>query len=138
MQSPSIWGPKLWAVLHSVGSRSGRSHVKLRIDEIRELNWMIHNLETIVPCNECRIHIEEYRKHTPPPQSDPEKYNLWIWNFHESVNHRLGKTGVPFPIGVQKRVFEAWKEFTAVVKIPTAFLKNFERHLRLWAGFAGL
>lgn len=139
MQSPSAWGSKLWAVLHAVGSRTGRSIPRVRADELRELQWMVQNLESIVPCNECRKHIQEYRRHVLPPDRNPGDYNLWFWNFHEAVNTRLGKVGgVPFPLGEQPRVLDTWREFAAIVKIPTVLLKGFERHLRLWAGFAGI
>ena len=141
MQSPSIWGPKLWAVLHAVGSRCGRSPARIRLDELRELQWMVANLETIVPCQECRNHIQEYRRHVPLPDQDLGHYNFWFWNFHEAVNQRLGKVGVPHDVFMntqQKGVIEAWKEFAAIVRIPAVALKTFERHLRLWAGFAGI
>jgi len=143
MQSPNYWGSKLWTLLHAVGTRTGRSLGRLRHDELRELQWMVANLETIVPCQECRKHIDEYRRHMPPPSDAGETagYNFWFWNFHEAVNHRLGKEGITFETLMslkQVGVFEAWKEFTRVVRIPSLILKNFERHLRLWAGFAGI
>ena len=141
-QSPSIWGSKLWAVLHAIGSLSGRSPVRIRVDEIRELLWIVNNLESIIPCQECRKHLGEYRR-LRPPLAAAEDYNSWFWNFHEAVNTRLGKVGGVSLKDIivaqnQKKVLEAWKEFARVVKIPIVALKGFERHIRLWAGFAGI
>ena len=140
-QSPSVWGSKLWEVLHAIGSRSGRSPAKLQRDELRELQWIVDNLETIIPCKECRTHVEEYRKLTPPPEIWASDYDSWFWNFHEAVNTRLGKVGVSFEeykLQNKQKVIESWKEFARVVKIPATPLKGFERHLRLWMGFAGI
>lgn len=143
MQNPSIWGSKLWAVLHAVGIRTGRSLPSMSRDEVRELQWIVNNLETIVSCQECRKHIQEYRRHVPSPDKKAGDYHFWFWNFHEAVNSRLGKIGLPFESVSEvhkKGVFEAWREFEMTVKgkVSLVVLKTFERHLRLWAGFAGI
>ena len=144
-QSPSIWGAKLWDVLHAIGSKTGRSPHRLRADELRSLRWLVDHLETIVPCQECRTHIEEYRRQHPPPPFSPADYNEWFWEFHEAVNHRLGKVGIPFSEVVsssssdsRRDVIGAWKEFLAVVKLPSVAVKAFDRQIRLWIGFAGI
>jgi len=140
-QSPSIWGAKLWALLHAIGLRTGRSPYRLRADEMRTLQWLVGHLETIVPCQECRTHIEEYRRRHPVPDQSPEDYNYWLWEFHEAVNHRLGKVGIPFSelsLEGLPNVINAWKDFLSVVKLPAAAMKAYDRHIRLWVGFAGI
>jgi hypothetical protein len=140
-QSPSIWGAILWELLHAIGVRTGRSPHRLRADELRTLRWLVNHLESIVPCQECRAHIEEYRRFHPPPDESPGDYNEWFWQFHEAVNQRLGKVGISFSevcSRPQRGVIETWKEFLAIVKLPAVSVKAFDRHIRLWMGFAGI
>jgi hypothetical protein len=58
------------------------------------------------------------------------------------VNNRLGKVGIPFSEICSSEslpgVIGAWKEFLAVVKLPAVATKAFDRHIRLWIGFAGI
>ena len=147
MPLPSVWGPFLWNTLHAIGAHAGKSHEKTRIDEIRELRWLLENLESVVPCNECRIHIKEYKKGSPIPESAGE-YGIWLWNFHEAVNKRLGKTAdIPFTpeLGASTRVRESWKQYVYILRdsvlsghVKGSSVKDFTRRIGLWAGFAGV
>ena len=85
------WGPSAWAILHALGERSGKGLERCRVDEQREMRWMIDNLEKIIPCHACVRHIVEYRRRNPLS----DDYKTWLWNFHEAVNQRLGKVGIP-------------------------------------------
>ena len=137
---PSLWGPKLWTLLHGIGGKAGRSIPALRADEIRELKWLVNNLETIIPCNECQTHIKIYRKAKPPPPN-PSEYAHWFWEFHEAVNARLGKPSFPFTPDVSINIHQAWKTFNYTIgsrEINAEFIKKFGRHLQLWIGFAGI
>lgn len=96
MPVPSVWGPVLWPILHwlSVRAGQGKSLVKCRADEKREIGWLFTHLETIVPCVECKKHIEDYRKANPLPL-EARDFEAWVWTFHEAVNQRLGKGAGP-------------------------------------------
>jgi hypothetical protein len=151
MPLPSVWGPYLWAVLHRIGYRAGKAPDIMARDEKRELDWLFAHLETIVPCVECRQHIEEYRKvHGIPVPADCGR---WMWEFHEDVNRRLGKTSVPYSgdlgspghaLQTNKSLRRLWREYCESIfesvqmgNLPGKNLTEFGRHLFLWQGFAG-
>ena len=149
MPVPGIWGPRLWQVLHRIGyySKSPVTDV-LRKDASREFDWLIQHLETIVPCPECRQHIESYRK-TNPIGSSSEGVGKWIWEFHEAVNERLGKLKGPEysdTLGSGKENLRSlWREYTKSIfesvqmgHLPGKNISEFTRHLLLWQGFMGV
>ena len=156
MNAPGVWGPHLWAVLHRIGFHAGKAPEKLAKDERREFEWLINHLETVVPCAECRAHIEEYRRGrrttaSASAKADPAR---WIWEFHEAVNARLGKTGVDFSSDLgssassassasKKTLRQLWKTYTDTIltSVQVGFVSResvseFSRHLFLWQGFA--
>lgn len=147
MPVPGIWGPKLWDVLHSIGARGGRSVEKLQGDELRELKWLLEHLETIVPCAECRDHIVNYRKQNGIIGIASE-IGVWVWKFHNAVNERLGKpvrSIESIETGQSVDVLEGWRVYQSVLKesmfkgsVRGEAIKDWNRHLRLWLGFAGL
>ena len=146
MPLPAIWGPKLWAVLHGIGARCGKSIPQTRRDEERELKWLIDHLETIVPCPECRDHITRYKKEHPMPGKAAE-YGYWIWQFHEAVNTRLGKPSVAWTgdIGNSVNLAKAWADFQNCLKdsllkgsVRGDLVTKWKIHLQLWQGFSGV
>jgi hypothetical protein len=148
---PSQWGPKLWTILHSLGYYSSQLHQDERVPEIikkdamREVLWLLGHLETIVPCSECRQHIEEYRK-TNGLVNTLEGVEKWTIDFHNAVNVRLGK-----PVYTEKTIHHqkillrsVWKEYMADISQPIMMGHlpgdgplEFARHLFLWKGFVG-
>ena len=160
MNAPGVWGPHLWAVLHRIGFHAGKAPEKLAKDERREFEWLINHLETVVPCAECRAHIEEYRRGRRPTASvsslssamaEEGEGARWIWEFHEAVNARLGKTGVDFSSDLgsyassasKKTLRQLWKTYTDTIltSVQVGFVSResvseFSRHLFLWQGFA--
>lgn len=146
MNAPGVWGPHLWAVLHRIGFHAGKAPEKLARDEKREFEWLINHLETVVPCAECRAHIEEYRR-ARKGVSPAANGARWIWEFHEAVNARLGKTGVEFSSDLgsssKKTLRQLWKTYTDTIltSVQVGFVtreavSEFSRHLFLWQGFA--
>jgi hypothetical protein len=145
MPVPAIWGPKLWATLHAIGARAGKNSKSLRIDEAREIKWLLEHLETIVPCPECRQHIKTYRQTTGLPENT---YNTgeWLSKFHNAVNVRLGKNEVPYTneLGSSTTILSAWSAYQDVLKesmfrgtVRGEAIKEWNRHLRMWMGFCG-
>jgi len=150
MAKPTVWGPHLWSVLEVIGWKSSVSRNVSSIvhgDMLRELRWLLLHLETIVPCSECRTHIESYRKEHPLPSSAKD-YSQWIWNLHDAVNIRLGKAASPPwspEIGSKIHLLTSWKNYRTCIKDSImsgkhngAFLIEFNRHLMLWNSFTGL
>jgi len=145
---PSTWGPKLWKILHILGYYSKRVPPPMRIDAKREVDWIIGHLETIVPCSECRLHIEEYRRTTGLPTT-LEEVAKWIWTFHEAVNIRLGKCGVELSEGLGliergESLKNLWANYNLEIlqsvqmgQLPGLGIKVFKQHLFLWKGFCG-
>jgi hypothetical protein len=145
MPVPAIWGPKLWSVLHAIGARAGKNSKALRIDEAREIKWLLEHLETIVPCPECRQHIQAYRQGSGLPTNTYDT-GLWLSKFHNAVNSRLGKVEVPFTedLGKGTNIIESWNLYQAVLKesmfkgtVQGKALADWNRHLRMWMGFCG-
>jgi len=120
----------------------------MRVDAKREVDWMLGHLETIVPCAECRLHIEEYRRVVGLP-SKLEDVAEWIWAFHEEVNMRLSKPSVDFcdNLGIIERgetLKNLWLNYTTEIfqavqmgQLPGIGIKVFKQHLFLWKGFCG-
>jgi hypothetical protein len=145
---PAVWGPKLWKILHILGYYSRIAPETLKKDAKREVDWLLANLETIVPCAECRLHIEEHRRMTGLPASLKE-VGQWVWNFHEETNKRLGKVGVEFTeqIGMIEKgetLKNLWINYTSEIyqsvqmgQLPGIGLHKFKQHLFLWKGFCG-
>jgi hypothetical protein len=145
MPVPAIWGPKLWTVLHAIGSKAGRNSKALPIDEAREIKWLLEHLESIVPCPECKEHIIVYRKTTGLPVNTYDT-GEWLSKFHNAVNSKLGKVEVPFTqdLGRGTNLLAAWAEYQAVLKesmfrgtVRGDALERWNRHLRMWMGFCG-
>ncbi len=140
MPGPSVWGSRLWNIIHRIGFYSGKSPERLKVDELRELQWLVRHLETIIPCAECRNHCEEYKRGRE--QINCKDAAVWFWNFHESVNHRLGKASVEFteqigaPCG--KSLRDLWKEYVNISGISGKPATEFARHLFLWKSFVGI
>lgn len=140
MPLPAVWGPLAWSLLHSIGNRAGQNVTKkLQIDENREALWLLHHLEYIIPCPECRQHIRLYRKKHGLPASSAQ-VGIWIWNLHEAVNQRLGKPpGPPFGNGVGSGIWHKWlaymdcvQESFQVSHLHLVEVKEWKRHLYHW------
>ena len=140
LPKPSVWGPVVWSLLHAIGARAGKGPEKTRIDERRVFIWLIDNLDTVLPCQECRAHFREVRKKVVLE----DNYAEWIWRLHEAVNEKLGKVGVPFTedLGSGVNVKETWKIYKNLlheyVLTNSTAMKEYTRGLGLWAGFAGV
>ena len=120
----------------------------MKKDVKRQVDWLLVNLETIVPCVECRLHIEEYKRVNGLP-GDLSDVGRWTWSFHEAVNKRLGKSGVEFSdkLGAIERgenLKNLWLNYTTEIyqsvqtgQLPGIGIKKFKEHLFLWKGFCG-
>jgi hypothetical protein len=146
MPVPAIWGPKLWAVLHAIGAWAGKNSKALRIDEAREIKWLLEHLETIVPCPECQQHIKRYRSQVGLPTATYDT-GEWIWKFHNAVNDRLGKESMPLEVLATcgKNVLEPWAAYQTILqdsmfrgRVRGDCVKEWNRHLRMWMGFSGI
>ena len=91
----SIWGPSLWRVLHSFAFSLNYEQDKTVYSKKRqELLNFIESLQYLLPCEECRLHFQEYiQTHTP---TKAENLAYWTFDLHNSVNERIGKPHYSF------------------------------------------
>ena len=146
MPLPSVWGPVAWRILHGIGAKAGTiQNPKMKIDENREALWLMSHLEYIIPCPECRQHILAYRKKTGLPSFSGE-IGIWLFNFHNAVNERLGKptvTEYTQQLGKVNNIGILWKEYLECVKesfqighLSANDVREWSRHLYLWLATA--
>ncbi len=88
MFDKEIWGPKLWEVMHTFSYAYSISPTNIEKQSARNFFSSIGNL---IPCSHCSQHCLEYTKNNPPQVQNKESLINWVFNFHNSVNQRLGK-----------------------------------------------
>jgi hypothetical protein len=136
----------------------------IAIDEARELFWLLRHLDYIIPCAKCRVHCVEYRTEHPLHKEggfvavknvvqgwNKEEARRWLWEFHESVNVRLEKnTHIKLEdlegIYGTTDIKTLWKQFWSEVfpeigrlgGLDADKMREYNRHVLLWRGFAGI
>jgi len=93
------WGPVLWTIMHALAEKAGKIVTRaFRDDERRQWINMIQILPKMIPCAMCRAHAEEWIAAHPvavlKTLSDADLHDWlvdWVYDFHESVNARVGK-----------------------------------------------
>jgi len=78
------YGPGIWFVIHLMSYKTDKDQT-LR----RSFFTYIHALADNFPCGECRGHFKNYLSNNPPEKSN--ELFKWSWEFHNTVNKRLGK-----------------------------------------------
>lgn len=91
-ESKDVWGPRTWAALHKYAIYYPRRPTALRQQAAFE--YILNTLESL-PCDECRGHALRYLRTHPPTLKNNETLQNWVYNFHNAVNHRLGKRIMP-------------------------------------------
>lgn len=88
------FGPGLWFMLHL-----NAAHAKTDIQK-RAFIEQVRTLGEFFPCENCKKHFAKYI--SEHPITDAQYLNQedglfrWTWEFHESVNKRLGKPSVSY------------------------------------------
>jgi hypothetical protein len=96
------WGPFVWSILHALAEKSGKVVFQLyEADERRAWVQILQLTGAMLPCSDCREHYKSWLSgHTVTsiqsiPYSELKVWvRTWIWELHQNVNSRLGKTGV--------------------------------------------
>ena len=83
-QSSEIWGPHVWATMHSLALRSDNSAT-----DNSDFLLFLQSLETLLPCTKCRKDYTKYLNSNGYP--NPKESFLWTVNFHNAVNQKLNK-----------------------------------------------
>jgi hypothetical protein len=79
-------GKGTWNLLHEIVK-----HHEANEENNFHLAIFIESLSHIYPCEECRKHMREIIEETMKEEKMPEMSELWMCNFHNTVNERLGK-----------------------------------------------
>lgn len=100
--STTDWGPILWSLLHGLAQKAGSSI--LPDDEVREWQKFLKATGDILPCDNCRVHYQQYSNTHPLTQiktmSKPDMkvfIKTWVWTLHNEVNMRNQKPIFAFP-----------------------------------------
>lgn len=98
MATLSEEGSKIWKEIHELAARAKTDRLK------EEFDIMIRRKQEDFKCLECREHFGAYLRDKPPhryrnfetKEGLGDGYFYWSWEFHESVNKRIGKKSFPY------------------------------------------
>jgi hypothetical protein len=106
LHNPNYVGPGLWYSLHSLSAFSKTPEMKSYAIQY------IKNLQENFPCGECKIHFGDYIQKHPLENTingNEESLFMWMFNFHNTVNYRLGKQIVSYEDA--KKIFYTNSEY---------------------------
>ena len=95
----TVWGPKIWSLLHRLSFFSNRQDVP------GAWKSLLRNLNEVLPCALCRRHMRQYILKVPlefpsgatsPVIRDTIVH--WLYNFHNAVNLDNGRPSFPFDL----------------------------------------
>jgi hypothetical protein len=86
---PAVWGPPLWASVHTLALKADTDGA----NGLVAFKEFLNSLTFLLPCNNCRHEYNKYMSVNPPP----EAFDCFGWTvrLHNFVNQRLGKSGTP-------------------------------------------
>ena len=95
---PKLIGPGIWFIIHLTARKAVDEPTK------RAFLELMKSLAQKFPCEKCRTHINEYLAKNPiehywngkNPSGEENGLFTWSWNFHNTVNTRLGKVYVDY------------------------------------------
>jgi hypothetical protein len=80
---PKVWGPHLWATIHTLALRADSDH------EIGPYLEFVNSLFFLLPCDTCRQDfIQWYKNHGDPFEGQAFE---WSVDLHNYVNRKLAK-----------------------------------------------
>jgi hypothetical protein len=84
-----FFGPSLWRTMHSVAYTAPEHPT---IEQQREYVDFFRALGPVIPCPACAAHYQDYLNKNPIDASSREALVNWMYELHDSVNRRKGKT----------------------------------------------
>jgi len=85
---PEIWGQGTWVLLHCVTATYPLRVTPAVRDRYEQL---LYSLSETLPCKKCRKHFAKHLTLSPPSLESRKAFMKWMIDFHNNVNHRLGK-----------------------------------------------
>ena len=102
----TVVGPERWYVGHTLAI----NYPEVPTEQDRARAFInLWTLITDLPCDVCRNHATEHVKRYPPNMSGSQAYQKWWIQFHNTVNHRLGK-----PLFTYN---EYWQKYAAEIAV---------------------
>ena len=93
----SVWGPKAWRWLHLQAIYFPHSSdQKVFSNMISHMRNHIISFICRLPCMDCRMHANQYIKQNPLNFDSNHSLQIWMWNFHNAVNKRLGSPVITY------------------------------------------
>jgi len=95
--NPEVWGPAMWFSLHNGAARYPNNPSPIWRERMKSF---IQGLPVMLPCQDCSDHanafIESRIKFIDNIVGNKQNLFTFFWEFHNSVNKRLGKRIVSF------------------------------------------
>lgn len=87
---PTVWGPKLWFVIHTFALNYPDNPT---YEDRRVMEEFFNNLKYSIPCHKCRIHYRQNLQNNPIISYLDNKQSLFKYtvDLHNLVNKSLGK-----------------------------------------------
>lgn len=102
---PTVWGPKLWFVIHTIALNYSDTPT---YEDRRVTEEFFNNLKHTIPCHKCKIHYRQRLERNPIINYLDNRESLFRYtiDLHNQVNKSLGKK-----IYTYDEVVEIYKEF---------------------------
>ena len=87
---PTVWGPKLWFVIHTFALNYPDNPT---YEDKRVMEEFFNNLKYSIPCNKCRVHYRQRLQRDPIINYLDNRQSLFKYtiDLHNQVNKSLGK-----------------------------------------------
>ena len=87
---PTVWGPKLWFVIHTMALNYSDNPT---YEDKRVMEEFFNNLKSSIPCHKCRIHYKQRLERDPIINHLDNKQALFKYtvDLHNQVNKSLNK-----------------------------------------------
>ena len=84
--SKTVWGPAAWTLMHS-------SAAACDAETAAGFSAFLYSLTHVLPCPECRAHLNEYLQEHPPDEIivNAETASRFCFDLHNYVNLQTGK-----------------------------------------------
>lgn len=94
-----FWGPSAWKLIHAISFTAPDV-----LDEQQQGQYgaFFHSLAKVLPCGGCRAHFQQRLESHPPDLTTGDSIARWVFDAHEAVNRRNGKTDGPSYAQVKK------------------------------------
>lgn len=124
---PPAWGPNTWATLHLMAHSFPD---KPSLTRKNSMQIFLKNLCVNLPCPGCSFHCSSYVSKHPPDVSSRESIKRWMFDFHNTVNKRLGKRELSYK-EADEAVVSKFLNYKELQNIKTAQQIRQEDHRKI-------